>query len=105
MTRASYRHSLLTENLANVNTPGYKRKDADFTVALDELQATHVGTNGHLTRDHKVTPETSLRVDGSNVDLEQEVYGIAETELRYSMLTQLAGDQFGLIKSAIKEGR
>ncbi|MEJ5169973.1 MAG: flagellar basal body protein, partial [Fimbriimonadales bacterium] len=36
MDKATHRQALLTENLANVNTPGYKRKDLDFNLVLDE---------------------------------------------------------------------
>ena len=49
--------------------------------------------------------QTSIRVDGNNVDLEHEVMGIAETELRYEALTDMTSNYFAGIKSAIREGR
>lgn len=44
MDRTSQRASLLAGNLANVNTPGYKRRDVDFGIEL-EGQGIHLGDN------------------------------------------------------------
>jgi flagellar basal-body rod protein FlgB len=106
LSRTSRRHSALTENLANLNTPGYKRKDVDFTIALDTASEKFP----HL-RDWKVdrsvreSDNTSMRLDGNNVDMEREVASIADTELRYQMLTDMTANYFSGLKNVIKEGR
>lgn len=103
MGKATQRHSLLTANLANINTPGYKRKDMDFSVALEgEMRSESLLTRaGRGAR----TDTGSVRVDGNSAVLEQEMVGIAETELRYQMLTELTSRYFRGLKETIKEGR
>lgn len=104
--RTTQRHSLLTENLANVNVPGYRRKDVDFAVVLDG-QTARPGERINALRS-KLTGSatgTAQRIDGNSVDLEKEVMAIAESELRYQMLSELTSRHFSGLKSAIKEGR
>ncbi len=99
LDRTTQRHSLLTENLANVNTPGYKRKDVDFDIALEQEM-----NRGRDASSPRVDPG-SIRVDGSSVDLETEVASLAETELRYQMLTEMTARYFRGLENVIREGR
>lgn len=96
LDRTSLRHNVLASNLANVNTPGYKRRDVDFGITLDEA----------ISRTDPVrTQDGAVRVDGSSVVLEQEVMGMAETEARYQALTDLASRYFSGLKNVIREGK
>ncbi|MBS1722932.1 MAG: flagellar basal body rod protein FlgB [Armatimonadetes bacterium] len=108
MGRATQRHALLTENLANVNVPGYKRRDVDFGIELEqaegEAQSPLDKLQGRLSG-HMSHADGSVRIDGNSVDMEQEVAGIGETEVRYEMLSELASRYFGGLKSVIREGR
>ena len=105
--RTTQRHAMLSNNLANVNTPGFKRKDTDFSIILQQ-ELTPAKERMQSFREQKAqaaSDQTSIRVDGNNVDLEHEVMGIAETELRYEALTDMTSNYFAGIKSAIREGR
>jgi flagellar basal-body rod protein FlgB len=96
LDRASLRHELLSKNLANVNTPGYKRQDIDFAITLDE----------EMNKQAEPTTYTgSVRSDGSSVDLESEVVAMAETELRYQLLTEMTSRYFSGLQNVIREGR
>lgn len=102
---ATTRQRVLTENMANINTPGYKRRDVDFTIAMDDAQEilrtrTALRGPGGLRQS-----QASIRTDGNSVDLEKEVYAIAETELRYNLLTDMAARYFSGLKNVIREGR
>ncbi len=103
----SRRSAVLTNNLANVNVPGYKRKDIDFGIQLEsELAAP--GSRLRALRERMGTGNTSsasIRIDGNSVDLETEVMSIAEMEVRYQMLAEITGRYFQGLKSAIREGR
>lgn len=101
MNRASLRHELISKNLANVNTPGYKRQDIDFAVQLDQ----EMGKSESRIDDGATADSSSIRVDGSSVDLEKEVVEMSDTELRYQMLSDLTGRYFAGLKSVIREGR
>jgi flagellar basal-body rod protein FlgB len=107
LDRTTRRHGLLTGNLANANTPGYKRKDCDFSIVLDaENNQSDVRMKEmRERRQQMLSDRTSIRVDGSNVDLEKEVMSIAETELRYQALTDMTAQYFAGLKNAIREGR
>lgn len=107
LDRTTRRHGLLTGNLANANTPGYKRKDCDFSIVLDaeNNQADVRMKEMRERRQQMQSDRTSIRVDGSNVDLEKEVMSIAETELRYQALTDMTAQYFAGLKSAIREGK
>lgn len=108
LSLATKRQTMLNANLANTNTPGYKRKDIDFNVSLDEAlgktPASHIADMTQAAR-QAASDQTSINADGNNVDLEREVQGIAETQLRYSALTQMTASYFSDLKSAIREGK
>lgn len=106
--RTTVRQSLLGNNLANVNVPGYKRKDVGFAIELEGAEAGAGSAANHIwqqlggTGDGIRTDYVSIRMDGNSVDLEQEVMSIAETELRYNMLTEMTGRYFSGLQSVIR---
>lgn len=103
LSRTSQRHALLANNLANVNTPGYKRKDMDFNIALqEEMDKPSAAVMGG---ESGATTGGALRLDGNGVDLEKEVMSLAETELHYQALTDMAGNYFSNLKNVIREGK
>lgn len=105
--KTTERHALLSNNLANVNTPGFKRKDVDFGVILQQ-ELTPAKERMEAFRQQQAqaaSDQTSIRLDGNNVDMEHEVMSIAETDLRYEALTDMTSNYFSQIKSAIREGR
>jgi flagellar basal-body rod protein FlgB len=108
LSLATKRTTLLNANLANSNTPGYKRKDIDFNVSLEEAMGSPM--KSHLKEfaeqsQQMLSDQTSIAADGNNVDPEREVQGIAETQLRYSALSEVAASYFSDLKSAIREGK
>lgn len=108
LDRATQRHTLLIENLANVNVPGYKRKDVEFGIELEKAQGELGSPFDNLHNRLGARPfqqQGSIRVDGNSVDMEQEVANVGETELRYQMLTEMTSRYFGGLKNVIKEGR
>ncbi len=105
--KTTERHGVLGENLANVNTPGYKRRDVEFNIELESQLRKPGSRLAELRqeRENRLGRNTSLRLDGNNVDMEREVAALAETELRYQALTDLTADYFRGLKNAIREGR
>jgi len=104
LDRTTQRNALLTQNLANVNTPGYKRKDIDFDIVLDGALAQSQRNIKQMQEQQAqmLSDQTSLRADGNNVDMEKEVASISETQLRYQALTELASNYFSQISNVIK---
>ncbi|HHY14547.1 MAG TPA: flagellar basal body rod protein FlgB [Firmicutes bacterium] len=120
LDKASLRHEVLSDNLANVNTPGFKRSDVQshslFAQQLGQMRTTQLRrTNaGHLTAASRraakpfsvVTDHTSsMRNDGSNVDMERERVYLLENQLYYDSLIDAVSRKLSQIRSVIGEGR
>jgi len=105
----SARHAAISDNIANVNTPGYKRKEVPFEDALSRAvqQQTSPCTGAANGIIHPFTPCTTrdttsqARSDGNNVDIEAEMVQLADTSLRYETLTQYVGGFFTGLKAVI----
>jgi flagellar basal-body rod protein FlgB len=105
--RTSTRQGMLTANLANVNVPGYKRKDQDFHIMLAG-ENDRLSQNMQQVRDQMAqrnSDQSSVRTDGNNVDLEKEVMSIAETEMHFQAVTDLTAGFFAGMKNVIREGK
>lgn len=107
LDRTTQRHSLIADNLANVNTPGFKRRDMDFNIVLNAAMHPDKVLDQSLRqqRAQEASDQTSLRLDGNNVDMEREVMSMSETELRYETLTQMTSGYFSELKNVIHEGK
>ena len=94
------REETIANNLANVNTPGYKRKDVDFQSVLRR----ELGSMKYTSLDSKVehvdlsrlnastyvdAANYSYRIDKNNVDVDTENVELASEKLRYDALTSL----------------
>ncbi len=104
LDRTTLRQGLIANNIANVNTPGYKRKDVDFGIELNKAMGDSstqlIGNDADIK-----TTYGSNRRDGNSVDLEGEVVHMAETENRYRLLSEMTTRYFNGLKSVIREGR
>jgi len=106
------RLELLTQNIANVNTPGYKRRDVDFTTelaaALDAPaggRGERVSHLGQIVAREIVEEQLFLRPDLGGVDLDREMAELAKTQLRLAATNQLLYKKIRQYRSVIKEGR
>jgi len=105
LDRTTKRQTMLIENIANVNVPGYKRKDIDFHSALANETAKQHQLELSDQKAQELSDQTSLRLDGNNVNMEQETINISETQLRFSTLSQMTAGYFGDLKYVIREGK
>ena len=118
---AARRQQLISGNIANANTPGFRTKDLDFASALKaalgqpggmapaRTHARHIGLTPRdvFSREPEVVEPEGLseRTDKNNVNSDREMANLAENSLQYSLATQLIGREFNLLRTAIKEGR
>jgi flagellar basal-body rod protein FlgB len=99
MRGSMLRQTLLTNNLANVDTPGYQRQDVDFQGALDAALSN--GQSPDQVSFKPATDQQTLRADGNGVDAEQESANIAENGILYQELTQVASSRNSILQSAM----
>ena len=103
LDRTSQRFGVLSGNMANVNVANYKRRDVDFGIELEEAGKKYSPSG--LNDQGPTINNGSVRIDGSSVNMETEVAAIAETEIRYQLLTDMASRYFSGLRNVIREGR
>ncbi len=112
---ANLRNELLTNNIANVSTPNYKRKDLDFeTVLQGELageknlsKAVKKANQNLETLDAQVYTDNaslSYRLDGNNVDINTEEARLAENQIKYQALVDLMNQEFARYNTVLSSG-
>lgn len=112
---ANLRNELLTNNIANVDTPNYKRKDLDFESVLQgelagekNLSIAVKNANRELdTLDAQVYTDNaslSYRLDGNNVDINTEEARLAENQIKYQTLVDLMNQEFGRYNTVLSSG-
>jgi len=113
------KNEAISNNIANVNTPGYKRSDIKFEEYFqNSIDQTKIGSlkkdsrylpigkdKAHLANPQIISNNTSSRKDGNNVNIDVEMAELAKNTIKYNaMITQLS-KEFSKIKIAIREGR
>lgn len=96
------RQTAIAQNLANVNTPGYRRMDVSFADALHGAMAK--GDDAGLeawTPATTVDDAAPMRADGNSVDLDTEAAAQASNGLQYQALTTVMGARIDILKSAM----
>jgi flagellar basal-body rod protein FlgB len=97
----SDREQVVTTNMANVDTPGYRTKDVRFH---ELLMSSEPSGEAQLSPVVSAVHGLLQRPDGNNVDLDRESMLLARTQLQYQMGTQLVKDRFHQLLSAINGG-
>jgi flagellar basal-body rod protein FlgB len=118
---AGLRHRVLSDNISNADTPGFKRSDVRFSEALKEAVAARQGMAmvttsvmhlqgqaGRLGQVRAVVVPggaTSQRPDGNNVDIEREMAELTKNTLFFDALSQQIHKKMSLLRTAVNEGR
>jgi flagellar basal-body rod protein FlgB len=94
------RQKALADNIANVDTPGYRRKDVDFQSALRTAVAGEADADT-LAFSPQADGSAPVRIDGNSVDIDSEMAASAENALTYDALAQVAIVRTAILKSAM----
>ena len=109
------RENVITNNIANIDTPGYKRQDVDFESVLQKA----LGKTKYSSLDTKVrelnqdlgkltttsytdAANYSYRLDRNNVDENTENAELASESLRYQLLTTAITNNFSRMQTVLK---
>lgn len=101
LSGAAARQSALADNLANVSTPGYRRKDVDFHATLQTAFAAGREAVEEARSAAEVDPTAPMRQDGNSVDADQENAMLARNGLEYEALTSVMKARADILRSAI----
>lgn len=94
------RHAVISQNIANVNTPNYRRLEVTFESEVER----HLSRDGDvvsLKPSVGVAKDDTTRVDGNSVDIDTEVAMLNRNALMAAAATQVLAMKLGQMRSAI----
>ena len=121
LAAANLRHEVLSNNIANVNTPYFRRRHVRFEDLLkkelgledDPLMKVVRTHDRHLPipyhgKTHAFIEQestTNMRLDGNNVDIDIEMADVAKNQLYYNAMANQISSHIGKLKSVITSGQ
>ncbi len=117
LNAASERQNVIANNLANIDTPGFKQSSVVFedllneslqqgdTLPLTRTNPAHFGNPDPTQVQPQIETETntSIRPDGNNVAMDQQMTELAKNGIYYNALTQQISSQLALLRMVISE--
>ncbi|MFH0774213.1 MAG: flagellar basal body rod protein FlgB [bacterium] len=114
---AGLRHDVISNNIANINTPGFKRSSVLFSEELSKasgkgleaklLHPKHISFGGKSNETQPkvvIENDTIYRNDLNNVDLNQEMADLEKNTLYYNVIAQRIGSKFRMLNTVIQGG-
>lgn len=121
LSTASLRHKVISNNIANVNTPKFKKSEVSFenqlALAMDSSEKAPIARTHerHLplktTGINEVEPtintitSTSFRNDDNNVDIDSEMASLAKNSIKYNAIADQINKYFSNLRSVINGGK
>jgi flagellar basal-body rod protein FlgB len=108
MSGLAARQRTIANNVANVDTPGFKASEVRFEDVLNNaVKQAKPGTSVNQSAldaaaRKTVTDTTQGRADGNNVDIDQQMELLSEANLNYSAMTQVMSTRLGILRNVIK---
>lgn len=111
------KQTAISNNLSNVNTPGYKRQDVKFdsvlknyissdSIKLEKTHANHISNSDFNSLKPEITREmgTSFRKDKNNVNIDVEMAEFSKNYIEFNALTRELSSHLSRIKMSISKG-
>ncbi|WP_394232537.1 flagellar basal body rod protein FlgB [Niallia oryzisoli] len=114
---SSAKQKVISQNIANVDTPNYKAKDVSFKAALDQAVGQSIPTNRSDNRHYVFTKSldpsisimnkksVSYNENGNSVDIDQEMSDLAKNQIYYNALTERISGKFSTLQNVIRGGK
>ncbi len=117
LTGLAQRREAIAQNIANIDTPGYRRKTVSFEselrrstrgrsaslVATNPAHISAPGLNSQALLGAQGSQELiSSRRDGNNVDIDQEMILLAETQLQYQAATNALSKKLQILRDVLR---
>ncbi len=117
----SMRGKAIAGNIANLNTPNYKRRQVNFEETLQKVQSAEnlsdiplektnekhfsnsiFSINDAMEGMEEKTEDNDFFINGNNVDIEREMVELTKTGMRYKAITSLAKKQYDSMRTTIR---
>lgn len=112
------RNETISNNITNVNTPGYKRMTVEFEnllktelnnnkINLKTTNRNHIKDENSKMGEPRIVKNTgySVKKDGNNVNIDTEMASLTKNTIMYNALIKQISSEFNKIKMIINEGR
>ena len=116
---STLKQKVISQNIANVDTPNYKAKDVDFKNVFDKTlnqsiegyrtNSLHYEISSSSTSENKLSisqrNNVSYNNNGNNVDIDKEMAELAENQIYYNALVDRLNGKFNDLKTVIRGGK
>ncbi len=116
------RHEVISANIVNAETPGYRAIGYDFEEQLQAIadpenkmlmkttnpkhfKNAHTLADGTVSSDAYIRPNESVSEDGNTVDVDQEMSELAQNQILYRGTVELINRKLAILRYAIQGGR
>lgn len=107
LNAGTLRQRVIANNVANINTPGFKKSQVSFE---DQLKAAmgsgsslkgvhplHIGTVNNVKPEVVQVTDTTMKFDGNNVDIDEEMVNLAAASIQYEVIAQGLVEKFNVL--------
>ncbi|RFB19070.1 flagellar basal body rod protein FlgB [Bacillus sp. HNG] len=113
---SALRQKVISNNIANVDTPNYKAQDVSFKNLLSNEMNSQLRANRTNEKHFEFTSskrlnsllatknDTAYNHNGNNVDIDKEMTLLAENQIYYNAVTERISGKFNTLKTVIKGG-
>ena len=114
---SSIKQKVISQNIANADTPNYKAQDVSFKAVLQNELGQNFTTNRTDTRHIDFSdssaanpaiitrPNVQYNNNGNSVDLDQEMSDLAKNQIYYDALVEQENNKFAALKNVISGGK
>lgn len=106
------RNEIIANNISNADTTGYKAKDINFEEVLSrEIEMSkndkdyNISTEGSYEGRKFIIDEKEdleIKANGNNIDIDKEMVGLAENQMRYNLVSEVLKQQLNLLNQVIE---
>ncbi|MDA7025869.1 flagellar basal body rod protein FlgB [Bacillus sp. CLL-7-23] len=115
LRQANIKQKVISNNIANVDTPNYKAKEVSFKNVLNEESSRlnaiktdyrHIDFKGNQSNYSVVSSKnTSYQKNGNNVDIDREMSEMAKNQIQYQALVERISGKFNSLRTALTGGK
>ena len=116
VAHSSLKQKVISNNIANADTPNYKAKDVKRTESFSDLLSASLAANktdrrhfdfqGQAGGSSIITKnDVQYNNNGNSVDIDQEMSSLASNQIYYNAVTELIGSKFQSLQNVIRGGK
>ncbi|WP_031307882.1 flagellar basal body rod protein FlgB [Mesobacillus boroniphilus] len=114
---SSAKQKVISQNIANVDTPNYKAKDVSFKAVFQDVMGKSFQANRSDARHYEFSskasrlpgvvtyPNVNYNQNGNSVDLDKEMADLATNQIYYNALTERINGKFNSLQTVIRGGK